>query len=199
MPSPQTDAPKQRRLDKGRNVWRPASNVTDLTLDVTPPATLTVEEVNSLHGENTRLRIELSKAKADLEKQVLIPVPHGVDIRNVTVCPNCSGNGWSNPTTRCPTCGGQGCLINAIPNPVNQTPIKDVNNTYGPGTFGCHEAMHTASIALDMVDSNLRDHPAVQQNETWMRLANDACKALFDLYQAIGIIHLKNDVKPLRD
>jgi len=137
-----------------------------------------------------------------MEKQLFNPALHNGDETGspFVTCRNCSGNGWSNPTTRCPTCGGSGVnQTTFVYPPRNQAPIKDVNNTYGPGTFGCHEAMHTASIALDMVDSNLRDHPAVQQNETWMRLANDACKALFDLYQAIGIIHLKNDVKPLRD
>ena len=123
-------------------------------------------------------------------------------------CRNCSGNGWSNPTTRCPTCGGLGCITNVITypphnqtsvRPTNQTPIKDVNNTYGPGTFGCHEALHSASLIMEMIDRDLCGHPAIQADLGWLRLANEARKTLFGLYQFIGEVHLKDDAKPLRD
>jgi excinuclease UvrABC ATPase subunit len=137
-----------------------------------------------------------------MEKQLFNPALHNGDETGspFVTCRNCSGNGWSNPTTRCPTCGGLGCITNVITYPPhNQTPIKDVNNTYGPGTFGCHEAMHTASLIMEMIDRDLCDHPSIEQNEDWRKLAKNARSIVFDLYQAIGAAHLKDDAKPLRD
>jgi hypothetical protein len=59
-----------------------------------------------------------------------------------------------------------------------------------PGTFGCHEAMHTASIMMDMAHDQLLQHPAVLNDPEFYRLANNAFEALFEVYQAIGTKHL---------
>ena len=64
---------------------------------------------------------------------------------------------------------------------------------YVPGTFGCHEAMHVASIFADDVGERLLDQGAVIQNPEWYALANRAFQALADLYQAIGAAHLDID------
>lgn len=61
---------------------------------------------------------------------------------------------------------------------------------YGPGSFGCHEALHMASVCHGMIDEHLCGHPAIVQNEKWSALAEKAASALFDLYQAIGAEHL---------
>ncbi|MDE1992164.1 MAG: hypothetical protein KGI75_06650 [Rhizobiaceae bacterium] len=61
---------------------------------------------------------------------------------------------------------------------------------YAPGTFGCHEAMHTTSIMLDMTDDQLLQHPAILSDPAFYRLASDVHEALFALYQAIGSKHL---------
>ncbi|TIO36541.1 hypothetical protein [Mesorhizobium sp.] len=61
---------------------------------------------------------------------------------------------------------------------------------YSPGSFGCHEALHMASVAADLVDTTLVQHPAVAAEPEWLALAEAAHKALFDLYQAIGAKHL---------
>ena len=37
-----------------------------------------------------------------------------------------------------------------------------------------------------MVDAELLEHPAIQNNEEWSALAKKAHQALFDLYQLIG-------------
>jgi hypothetical protein len=57
---------------------------------------------------------------------------------------------------------------------------------FAPGTVGCHEAMHLASVFMDTVDRPLCDHPAVLSNPDWYRLADEAQTALFNLYQAMG-------------
>lgn len=57
---------------------------------------------------------------------------------------------------------------------------------YAPGSFGFHEAVHTTSIVLDLVDDQLLHHPAIAGNSEWFRLAAKASEALFNLYQAMG-------------
>ena len=55
---------------------------------------------------------------------------------------------------------------------------------FAPGTFGCHEALHTASIVVNLVDERLCEHPAILANPAWYRLASEAHTALYNLYQA---------------
>jgi hypothetical protein len=62
---------------------------------------------------------------------------------------------------------------------------------YAPGTLGYHEATHTASIVLDLVDQHLLHHPAIAGNAEWFRLASRASEALFNLYQAMGSAQLE--------
>ena len=69
--------------------------------------------------------------------------------------------------------------------------IGDVDLTqFAPGTFGCHEAMHTTSLMLDMTDDHLLQHPTILANPEFYRLAGQVHEALFALYQAIGEKHL---------
>ncbi len=69
--------------------------------------------------------------------------------------------------------------------------IGDVDlQQFAPGTFGCHEAMHTASLMLDMTDDHLLQHHAILADPEFYRLAGNVHEALFALYQAIGEKHL---------
>ncbi|MGQ3214341.1 hypothetical protein [Shinella sp.] len=61
---------------------------------------------------------------------------------------------------------------------------------YTSGSFGFHEAVHTASIVLDLVDDQLLHHPAIAGNSDWFRLAARASEALFNLYQSMGAAQL---------
>jgi len=61
---------------------------------------------------------------------------------------------------------------------------------YASGTFGFHEAVHTTSIVLDLVDDQLLHHPAIAGNSEWFRLAARASEALFNLYQSMGAAQL---------
>ena len=69
--------------------------------------------------------------------------------------------------------------------------VAELCQRYAPGGHGCHEAMHSASIVLDLVDQHLVHHPAIAANEEWFRLASRASEALFNLYQAMGSAHLE--------
>lgn len=66
----------------------------------------------------------------------------------------------------------------------------DLVTLYAPGTFGCHEALHVTSVAMDMVDGHVLEHPAIIANPEWYRLAAEAHGTLFALYQAIAEQHL---------
>jgi hypothetical protein len=73
---------------------------------------------------------------------------------------------------------------------MSETPDPDDRALFAPGTFGCPEALHMASVLAEMVDRHLAEHPAVTANPDWKALADRACDALNDLYQAIGSAHL---------
>lgn len=62
-----------------------------------------------------------------------------------------------------------------------------------PGTFSCHEALHTTSLLMRAVSADLMDHPAVATRAEWFRLAAQAHDLLFELYQAIGEAHLPTE------
>ncbi|MCF3638739.1 hypothetical protein LXM94_01975 [Rhizobium sp. TRM95111] len=65
-------------------------------------------------------------------------------------------------------------------------PVATLLSRNAPGTLGGHEATHTASIVLDLLDQHLVAHPAIVGDAQWFRLASRASEALFNLYQAMG-------------
>lgn len=67
---------------------------------------------------------------------------------------------------------------------------SDLLAHYASGSFGFHEAVHTTSIVLDLVDDQLLHHPAIAGNDEWFRLAAKASEALFNLYQSMGATQL---------
>lgn len=70
------------------------------------------------------------------------------------------------------------------------------NEQFKPGSFGCHEALHMASVLAEMVDERLCEHPAIQGNAIWLATAKEAAALLFDLYQMIGAAHLGEEGEP---
>ena len=71
--------------------------------------------------------------------------------------------------------------------------LAEMTEKFTPGTHGCHEALHVASMLGDFVDEQLCNHPAVLLNPEWYRLASTAQDVLFELYQAIGNAHLGDE------
>lgn len=65
------------------------------------------------------------------------------------------------------------------------------SSRFVPGTFGCHEALHMASVLMEMVEEKLCEHPAIEMHPLWVSLANRARENLFKLYQEIGSVHLQ--------
>ncbi len=73
---------------------------------------------------------------------------------------------------------------------IAKTTIAGQPENFFPGSFGCHEAMHLASVFRDIVEQHLVDHPAIKANPEWSALADEAMSALFRLYQAIAEEHM---------
>ena len=67
--------------------------------------------------------------------------------------------------------------------------MPDDPTRFAPGTHGCHEALHMASVLMEMVDEQLCEHPAVKLKPEWLRKAEAACELLMELYQDIGREH----------
>lgn len=69
----------------------------------------------------------------------------------------------------------------------------DLQARYAPGSFGCHEALHMASVLSAAVDRELLDHGAILARPEWFALARQAFDALWTLYQAVGAEHLQGE------
>ena len=61
---------------------------------------------------------------------------------------------------------------------------------FGPGTLGCHEALHTSWVIFELFEREVCSHPSVQLDPAWVELADKAQAALHDLYAAIADKHL---------
>ena len=70
---------------------------------------------------------------------------------------------------------------------MSETNSKD---RFAAGSFGCHEALHMAYVFHEMIDKHLANHPSIQNNPLWAHLASSASSHLYQLYQAIGAVHL---------
>ena len=55
--------------------------------------------------------------------------------------------------------------------------------------FGRHEVLHMACFLTGAVSNELCEHRQIKNNPAWLALADKACEALGDLYQAIGSEH----------
>lgn len=60
--------------------------------------------------------------------------------------------------------------------------------------YKTHEVLHMSSFLMSSVDRELLEHDAIKNNREWQLLAEAAHKALFDLYQAIGSVHLAEEL-----
>lgn len=75
---------------------------------------------------------------------------------------------------------------------VKQTTSAALLARNSPGSTGFHEATHTASIVLDLLDQHILHHPAIAGNPEWFRYASRASEALFNLYQSMGAAQLEH-------
>lgn len=62
----------------------------------------------------------------------------------------------------------------------------DRPDDFKPGTYGHHEALHTASVVLEIIETHLSTHPAVILHKEAYALADEAMSKVFALYQLLG-------------
>lgn len=61
---------------------------------------------------------------------------------------------------------------------------------YGPGSYGCHEALHMASVILGILDRELVGHPTILTNREWYADARRIQDELYQLYQKLAAVHV---------
>jgi len=68
-------------------------------------------------------------------------------------------------------------------------PMK-LEDRFGPGTFGCHEAVHVNSLIVRLIDNELLNHSAVLLDPEWYHLVREAQRMLYEAYRLGGNEHL---------
>jgi len=61
---------------------------------------------------------------------------------------------------------------------------------YGPGSFGCHEAVHVTHLVIDLLDSQLANHSAVLLDPQWYSSIREAQSLLYRAYNVAAGKHL---------
>lgn len=61
---------------------------------------------------------------------------------------------------------------------------------YAPGSMGFHEVLHASSIVCRMIDEEICDHPAIQQNPELAAKAQVLMDAAYRFYCELGGAHL---------
>lgn len=74
-----------------------------------------------------------------------------------------------------------------------RSPVLDKRSLevrFGPGSFGCHEAMHVTNLVVELIEQQLATHSAVLLNPYWFHNVREAQALLYSAYNAIGGEHL---------
>jgi hypothetical protein len=69
----------------------------------------------------------------------------------------------------------------------NGTPT--VEQQFGPGTMGCHEAFHVSNMIVEMIQKELIEHSAVLIDPEWYALVQEAQDSLYQAYLHAGRLH----------
>ncbi len=67
---------------------------------------------------------------------------------------------------------------------------RSLEARFGPGSFGCHEALHVTQVVVDMIDRELLSHSAVLLNPFWYGKVREAQASLRSAYNAVADNHL---------
>jgi hypothetical protein len=67
-----------------------------------------------------------------------------------------------------------------------QDGIPDLADYLTSGSFHNHEALDRTHLAVNFVDENILNHPAIFLDQSRHELASSALQNLMDLYQLIG-------------
>lgn len=71
--------------------------------------------------------------------------------------------------------------------------LEELEEISEPGSFGYHEAVHTLSIQMDMLERHLMEHPAILMDKHAFAQAYEAHHMLFELYTHLAARHIAAD------
>jgi hypothetical protein len=63
--------------------------------------------------------------------------------------------------------------------------LRSLETRFGPGSFGCHEAMHVTHLAVELLERELLTHSAVLLNAYWYGKVREAQQLLYRAYSAV--------------
>lgn len=67
---------------------------------------------------------------------------------------------------------------------------RSLQARFGPGSFGCHEAVHTTLLVVELIERQLANHSAVLLDPFWYRNVREAQAILYRAYSAAAQMHL---------
>ena len=69
----------------------------------------------------------------------------------------------------------------------------DLKKNFSPGTFGCHELMHTISVMERTWDENVLEHSSCIMNKKWFKKAAKITEKMYQLYNDVATAHLSDE------
>lgn len=67
---------------------------------------------------------------------------------------------------------------------------RSLTARYGPGSLGCHEAMHVTQVVVDLIERELLSHSAVLLDSFWYSKVREAQALLRSAYSQVAQDHL---------
>lgn len=68
---------------------------------------------------------------------------------------------------------------------------RTLETRYGPGSFGCHEALHVTNLVVDLLERELAGHGAVLLDAFWYGKVREAQALLYTAYSQVAQVHLE--------
>lgn len=67
---------------------------------------------------------------------------------------------------------------------------RSLEARYGPGSFGCHEALHVTNLVVELLERELAGHSAVLLDAFWYSKVREAQALLYTAYSQVAQDHL---------
>lgn len=67
---------------------------------------------------------------------------------------------------------------------------RTLETRFGPGSFGCHEALHTNNLVVELIEQQLLRHSAVLLDPFWYGKIREAQSLLYRAYSDMAQRHL---------
>lgn len=71
--------------------------------------------------------------------------------------------------------------------------IQEMEEFSAPGTYVCHEALHTSYLMHTIILSSLCEHISIVCNKSWYIKSRQIASLLYELYSEIAIAHNEED------